>query len=105
MYTIIYQFKIKPGQTKQFELAWSEFTEAIFRVRGSLGSRLHKTDDEHLYIAYAQWPSKELFDEVVPLERYTQVELAARKSMVDSVVETVTLHKMTMLDDHLRSPS
>jgi hypothetical protein len=28
---------------------------------GSLGSRLHKQKELH-YIAYAQWPSKEIFE-------------------------------------------
>ena len=36
-------------------------TNLIKLHEGSLGSRLHKQKELH-YIAYAQWPSKEIFD-------------------------------------------
>ena len=39
-------------------------TNLIKLHEGSLGSRLHKQKELH-YIAYAQWPSKEIFDNSV----------------------------------------
>ena len=39
-------------------------TKLINLHEGSLGSSLHKQKELH-YIAYAQWPSKEIFDNSV----------------------------------------
>lgn len=86
----------------QFEKNWALFTEAIFRCRGSLGSRLHTTKTMNVYIAYAQWPSEDIYfsDGDIP---YTEAELIARQKMQDSVEESKVLHLMEVCDDRLRS--
>lgn len=61
MFTVIYKFKIKPDKIQQFEENWTELTKLIYNNQGSLGSRLHKSDDLN-YIAYAQWPNKETWE-------------------------------------------
>lgn len=45
-----------PGREREFISAWSERTEWLKRVGGSLGSRLHKGSDG-IWYSYAQWPS------------------------------------------------
>jgi hypothetical protein len=52
---VLYRWKIKPGLEDQFTASWSQVTQSLLE-RGSLGSRLHKGNDDTWY-AYAQWPS------------------------------------------------
>jgi len=61
MYCVIYEFIIKPENSEAFRAAWSDLTHCIKLECSSLGSRLHRTDDEARYIAYAQWQSKDQF--------------------------------------------
>lgn len=57
MIIIIYKWKLHPDSEKRFLDAWSEMTKLVHIRHGSLGSRLHR-GDENEYFAYAQWPSK-----------------------------------------------
>ena len=61
MYIVIYEFKVKENNTQKFIDSWKAMTNLLKLHEGSLGSRLHKQKELH-YIAYAQWPSKEIFD-------------------------------------------
>jgi len=59
MYCIIYRFKVIEGKEEDFIKLWSKVTSAFRTNCGALGSRLH-INDKCDYIAYAQWPSKEI---------------------------------------------
>lgn len=61
MYIVLYNFQIKPELEKDFIKGWKGLTSLIYKFEGSLGSRLHKKDNEN-YIAYAQWPNKTVFE-------------------------------------------
>lgn len=61
MFAAIYSFKVKPNQTESFEKAWEDLTRLIYQFEGSLGSRLHKSDALN-YIAYAQWPDRNTWE-------------------------------------------
>jgi heme-degrading monooxygenase HmoA len=61
MYIVLYSFKVKPKEEENFIKGWKGLTALIYKHEGSLGSRLHKTDTIN-YIAYAQWPSKDKFE-------------------------------------------
>ena len=61
MYALIYKFKVKKNKESEFIKSWKELTELIYKYEGSLGSRLHKQDDE-TFIAYAQWPNDVVFN-------------------------------------------
>ncbi len=87
----------------EFEQCWGEFTEAIYRVCGSLGSRLHNTEDSSVYIAYAQWPTKEVWERAVSDSSYTQEELSARMRMRSSLEEIKVLYGLSVLDDKLKT--
>jgi len=61
MYIVLYSFKVKSGEVKNFIESWTELTNLIFKHEGSLGSRLHKRSPLE-YVAYAQWPTKDIFE-------------------------------------------
>ena len=61
MFVIIYKFKVKKGSEAEFVKYWKLSTEIFVKYQGSLGSRLHKETD-NTYIAYAQWSSEKMFD-------------------------------------------
>ncbi len=105
MFCVVYEFTVKPGKNEAFEKSWAEFTEAIYRVRGSLGSRLHISHEPNKYMAYAQWPSEETFNDIPGDEKYSLDELNAREEMRNSVLETKTIYKMHILKNHLREAS
>ena len=50
MFCVVYEFKVRSGYNAEFESAWADFTEAIFRVCGSLGSKIYELEmkDDHL---------------------------------------------------------
>lgn len=60
-FTVIYSFKVVEGKEKDFIKSWAELTKLIYEFEGSYGSRLHKVNST-LFIGYAQWPSKEVYD-------------------------------------------
>ena len=102
MFCVVYEFKVKPGANAEFEIAWAAFTEAIHRVCGSLGSRLHTTGDSQTYVAYAQWPLREIFSRQVSEDAYRQDELNHRVAMSDSLWSSKKIYELEVLDDHLR---
>lgn len=61
MLVAIYQWRVKPGRETEFTQAWSKLTTIIYERQGSLGSRLHRTEDGH-FLAYAQWPNLEAYN-------------------------------------------
>jgi quinol monooxygenase YgiN len=103
MHCVVYEFAVRPGRAAIFEKAWADFTEAIYRVCGSLGSRLHTTDDPLVYVAYAQWPSRETFDQAAAATGYTQIELEARAAVRASTQNVRIVYSLTMHADHLRA--
>jgi heme-degrading monooxygenase HmoA len=66
-FAVIYRWRLKPGHEAVFEEAWRRMTVAIREKRGGLGSRLHKADDG-TWVAYAQWPTREAWEESRALE-------------------------------------
>jgi len=64
LYCIVYRFKVcnpTPENCARFIALWSGVTDYFKRECGALGSRLH-TEDDGVFFAYAQWPSKEVYD-------------------------------------------
>jgi len=108
MLIVLYQFTVKEGYEKIFETSWAAVTEGIKRTKGSLGSRLHTTEDPLVYIAYAQWPSKEVLAASSAgsgmSSEFDANELEALRIMKESASKIETLHKMTVCDDKLVEP-
>ncbi len=99
MFIALYQFKVKPGRESAFQEAWHAGTAGIYKARGSLGSRLHKTE-EGAYLAYAQWPSAEHYDRKDELPEEVRSALALMRDCCESVT---LLERMTVVDDLLAS--
>jgi len=62
--SVLYFFDVKEDkedQEKVFIENWTKLTALIYEYQGSLGSRLHKTEDGRYY-GYAMWPNKELWE-------------------------------------------
>lgn len=76
MFIALYRWKLKSGEEEQFREAWSKVPIAIRKKSGSLGSRLHRSEDV-TWVAYAQWPNKEMREADHPLD---VAAVAARRS-------------------------
>jgi len=98
MYIALYEFKVKSGFEKQFEDNWGIVTEHIHKVRGSLGSRLHKADDG-TYVAYAQWPSEARYNLETPLP---PIAMNARTLMKDACENLKVIKLMSVVADLLK---
>lgn len=97
-FTVIYSFKIIEGKENEFITCWTELTKLIYKYEGSYGSRLHKVN-ENLFIGYAQWSSKEVFDKSG--NNLPETANNFRKQMRDSCSEIKTIHEMYEVQDLL----
>lgn len=82
MIGILLEFEVKKGFEDKFLKAWDETTEIIYRNFGSLGSRLH-CEEEGLYVAYAQWPSIEVYESE---QHWSDEDLSVREAMRAALV-------------------
>lgn len=97
MFIALYRWKLKPGKEEQFREAWSEVTLAIREKFGSLGSRLHHSEDG-TWVAYAQWPTKELWQ----AERsFGPAVEAARMKMREAIDESLPSSYLTVSNDYI----
>jgi heme-degrading monooxygenase HmoA len=100
MFTVIYSFEVKECKVDQFINGWEGLTKLIYEFEGSLGSRLHKVDTLN-YIAYAQWPSKEKFDNAG--SNLPESAVFFRSEMKESCVKIETSHEMEVVSDLLKT--
>jgi quinol monooxygenase YgiN len=61
MIAVILEFEPIAEKEAEFVLAWRQCTQVIYENFGSLGSRLHKSQDGR-FIAYAQWPNEDAYN-------------------------------------------
>ena len=57
-FAVLYRWRLHPEKEAQFIQAWSRVSYLLLHERGSLGSRLHRGED-NIWYSYAQWPSEE----------------------------------------------
>ena len=100
MYCVIYSFTVKPDYQARFIKAWGDFTDLIYQYENSLGSRLHQVND-HEFIAYAQWPSKTVFDNAG--QNMPPESDSFHQNMKQCCVSIETLYKMEMTDNKLKA--
>lgn len=99
MFTIIYQFQVKKNNASEFMDAWKQLTQLIYKYEGSLGSRLHKQNDNS-FIAYAQWPNKKKWQNSGnKLPEYTQ---EVRTKMRKYCTKIEILHELECIEDLLK---
>lgn len=59
-YKYIFRVNVRPGEDAEFIRHWHGGSIPIQMNPGALGTRLHKVrSEEHVYIAIAEWESKE----------------------------------------------
>jgi quinol monooxygenase YgiN len=59
-YKYIFQVDVRPGEDQAFIQSWHNGSIPIQQSPGALGTRLHKKrGEEHVYIAIAEWESRE----------------------------------------------
>jgi heme-degrading monooxygenase HmoA len=98
MFTPIYRFVVKAQKKQEFREAWHELTKLIIEHEGALGSRLHKLS-ENEFIAYAQWPTKEKWEQSgqkLPPKAHQQ---RARMHEACEVIQTI--YEMEVVEDLL----
>lgn len=100
MFTVMYEFVIKKGTDNSFKKAWIEHTEYIYANCGSLGSRLHTTNVGGTYVAYAQWPNRELWEETA--ERFHALSPGTLLEMKKYLVSSLVLRELKVCDDLFR---
>ena len=103
MFIAVYEFKVKEGQNKAFIKAWANMTDSIARHRGGLGSRLHKTEVERIYVAYAQWPSREMYFDETGVKNFSAEENQERVKMKAATEYIKTVYLMEVVEDRIKS--
>ena len=99
MFAAIYSFKVKKGEEDIFIKSWRSLTELIYEFEGSLGSRLHKQADG-LYIAYAQWPSKDIWKNAG--QNLPDFADGVKKLMKAACSSIETIHELEMVSDFIQ---
>jgi heme-degrading monooxygenase HmoA len=61
VFAAMYRWEVNPGEEDEWVREWREDTKRVYKEYGSLGSSLHK-DWDGTYVAYARWPTKELWE-------------------------------------------
>lgn len=97
---VVYGATVHVEKQVEYRKGWKGLTELIHKYEGSLGSRLHKVSDE-FYLAYAQWPSKEVFKNAgvnmpVKADKY-------RALMNEGCEKFETLYEMELISDLLKT--
>ena len=94
MFVVIQRIEVKPNQRQHFVLCWRTVTEAIEEQCGSIGSRLHATDDG-TYVAYVQWPDRETWEACEVPTQYAQID----ESMRAACASMETLYELEVVTD------
>jgi len=98
MFAVIYHFEVKLGKEDSFIKAWKNLTQLIYQYEGSLGSRLHKKNDQQ-YIAYAQWPDRKTWEDSG--SKLPEEANEYRKTMKEACISISTQHELKMIEDLL----
>lgn len=101
MYAVIDEMECPASRTGEFEDAWAQWTRALYRVRGSLGSRLHQTA-EGQYLAYTYWPSQAAYEATDAAHLFTKEETDWRDRLLNATSRITTLHAMHVVRDLLQ---
>lgn len=64
VFCVIYRWKVAKKDETDFIRIWKGGTDEVYRLKGSLGSSLHKLSDG-TYLAYARWPSRQAWEKMM----------------------------------------
>ena len=97
MFSVLYTFKVKDSCDDDFLTGWTGLTKLIYEYEGSYGSKVLK-DQNGNYVAHAQWPSKEVWQNAganLPKDESDKF----RRQMKEACYEMETLFEMEMMVD------
>jgi len=104
MFVVIYRWRVKAEREEEFRKGWKIVTEGIRKRDGSLGARLHRTDN-NTWLSYAQWPNRQAWEQA--WQRGPVDEPLAYHLMKSSIVPSRNKEKpyltMTLTDDCFES--
>jgi heme-degrading monooxygenase HmoA len=85
MFVAVYWWQVHPGKEEQFRAAWRRGTELITARYGSLGSRLHRSEDGR-FIGIAEWPDRAAWQTAFEA-KMAYDEPATRTAFVDAIAD------------------
>ncbi|MFT6984435.1 MAG: heme-degrading monooxygenase HmoA [Psychromonas sp.] len=97
MIAVLFRWEIKPGCEQPFKEGWSEIIHRNIEKYGALGSRLHKTKDNH-WLSYSQWISEEHF---INAQNLKDKHEEARVKMINAISKAYDPIVMVPMLDHL----
>ena len=97
MIYVLFHWELKPGCEQSFKEGWTEIIQRNIEKYGAVGSRLHKTEDNH-WLSYSQWASEKHFKHAQNL--HDQHE-SARIKMVNSISKTYKPIIMVPVLEHI----
>ena len=90
MFYVIYEFTVDAAAQNEFEKLWHDLTLEIRSNSGGLGSRLHKAlNKPNCWVAYAQWPDKQTWENAAPLNVTSSTSLRNRMRELCSDIKVV----------------
>jgi len=96
MFITVDRMQVKPDRRQAFTVCWRTVSEATQDHAGSLGSRLHVTEDGN-YVDYTQWPDRATYERRQLPDSYADV----RQRMRDACEVWERTFEMDVADDHL----
>lgn len=88
-FIVLYRWRLHAGAEETFVQGWSRITE-LLRLRGSLGSRLHRGSDG-LWYSYAQWPSAQVRKDIFAGASLDETASTQMKSAIAESLPEITL--------------
>lgn len=96
MYCVVYEFTVDKKNEEKFKKLWHELTLKIIEECHSAGSRLHCVDNnENTWVAYAQWPSKEIYDNTPTKVSYEKI----RQEFLSTCNSVGVIYQMECVDN------
>jgi quinol monooxygenase YgiN len=100
MFCVVYEFEVIQANENEFKKVWHDLTLAIRETCGGLGSRLHKdVTRDNIWIAYAQWPNKNTWDQPFAFTDNKHMELQTQIKLICKCIRTV--YQLEVTDDLL----
>ncbi len=88
MFAVIYRFKLKSHQEKQYIANWNKVVDFFVKSRGAIGSCLHKGEDD-VWVAYSRWPSKQIRDAAWPGDKAPNSEFPSEIQEAIAQMQTI----------------
>ena len=99
-FVVLYRWRLHEAKIDQFIEAWSKVSAQLLVEGGSLGSRLHRSQDGTWY-SYAQWPSAEARQKAFAM---VPNDLSSRSAMREAIAEELPEVVLESVSDFMVLP-